>query len=164
MRYKFLKSGIGFLLAAFAFMNANGQTVQVTPKITVNQNTVYFEVYVQSESEQNVLLGNSVFEVTYNKEKLSYLGKELDMDGLWDDGNSTDYHDTFSTNIGNRAIFRVLYKVGDGLIVPTAEAARVGCLIFQLNGEFSPDDISWSAPFCILSDIHEQKLNVDLKM
>jgi hypothetical protein len=164
MRYKFLKSSIVFLLAAFAFMNANGQTVQVIPKITINQNTLYFEVYVLADAEQNIQLGNSVFEIAYNTEKLSYVGKELDMDGLWDDGNSTDYYDTFSTNIGNRAIFRVLYKDGDGLIVPTVEAARVGCMIFQMNDEFSPEDISWSAPFCILSDIHEQKLDVDLKM
>ena len=159
MRYKFLTGSIVFLLAAFA----NGQTVQVIPSINIDQNTLYYEIYVQTTEGQEVELGNSVFEVTYNKEKLTYLGKELGMDGLWDDGNSSDYHDTYSTSIEDRAIFRILYKVGDGLMVPTTEAARVGCMIFQVDGEYSPDDIKWMDPFCIVSDIHEQKLIVDLQ-
>ena len=163
MNFKLTTITLLIVWVAFGFINAGAQSVQVSPKITIDQGYLYFEVYVMS-AEESIQLGNCVFEISFNEEKLAYVSKQVDMDGLWDESNSLDYYDTYSTSIGNRAIFRVLYKSGEGLAVPTAEAAGVGCMVFQLQGEFSDGDIQWVAPFCMLTDIHEEKLIVNLEM
>ena len=142
---------------------AQGQPVKVSYQISLNNDIVKFEIYVKAPAETPIILGNSVFEVTYNEAKYTLLGKDPDNDGLWDEDNSSSYYDTFATSIGNRAIFRVLYKEGEGVAVPSSEPARIGCLLFQLKEPYNPGDIQWMAPFCILSDIQEVKLAVDLE-
>jgi hypothetical protein len=155
-----------FLAALFCVATclfAQGQAVKVTYQISITNDIAKFEIYLLSPAEQIVFLGNSVFEVTYNDEKLALIGKDPAMDGLWDEDNSSSYYDTFATSIGNRAIFRVLYNNGQGVPVPSSQPARVGCLLFQLKDQFNAGDIQWMAPFCILSDVQETKLAVDVE-
>jgi len=166
---RLFKITVAFSCIIAAYMNASGQTVEVFPKITVNDDKLLFEIFVSSPSEEIVPVGNAVFEVSFNPEKLEFLGKDPELDGMWDDKSSSDYYDTFSTCIGNRAFFRILYKAGDettvseGVAVPTAEPARVGCMAFQLKDQFAEGDIKWMQPFCIVSDIHENKIAVILQ-
>jgi hypothetical protein len=109
-----------------------------------SRDTLKVDMYLQTMGGNSDRLGDATFVFEFNPANLSYLGKDEDYDGRWDNNTTGDYFDMFSINVGvNTSMDVIRSSSGSGLDIP-GEMTRVGRVMFRIEVLDVLSGVSWS--------------------
>ncbi|MBN1541231.1 T9SS type A sorting domain-containing protein [candidate division KSB1 bacterium] len=135
-----------FILVLFALpaVSLYAQTYEATISQNVSGGQLYVDIYLRTTSGTSENLGDATLTFQYNSAALTYVGKDSDYDGRWDNDNSSDYVDCFGSNSIPYASITIQKNSGTGLNIPTS-STRVGRVVFNITDPLANSQIVWNS-------------------
>jgi hypothetical protein len=136
---------IMLLMAAMGVISAQAQPhYEATIQTTIAGSVLNVDMYIVTTSGTSDILGDATFTIEFNSAVLTYVGKDGNSDGRWDDGTDASYNNLTSSNVSARASLDVTKSgSGVGLNVP-GTATRIGRLQFTVVDAQGKPGIKWS--------------------
>ncbi|MFC1502093.1 PKD domain-containing protein [bacterium] len=130
---------------ALGAITGSAQTYEVTLHQSVQGDTLNVDICLQRTEGMSDNLGDATFVLEYNHSKLSFIGKNKDYDGRWDNDSIDDYQDLSSSHVSpNTSLDVIRNGSGNGLDVPQ-EVTRAGRIMFQINDFEGNSGVAWSS-------------------
>lgn len=135
----------------FSTIAVFAQAYEATIEQSMAGNILNVDLKLRTTGGTSDLLGDATFTIDYNSSVLTYIGKDANFDGRWDNDNSSDYNDLDPGNFSTRASLSVIKGSETGLDIPTS-ATQIGRIQFNIIDTNANSGIKWNSLFQSVKD------------